>query len=626
MKFTRTAHGNRLNLSKGFLLALAIVFFSILLIIMSFRWNWLRIPLDQLVSAQLKREITVTNLKMEFFSWKPWLRVQGLRLANSPWGRQPFLAEVEELMIQINPLALLHGQWMLPEVVLTRPALHLELSPQNVPNWVFGEQKEKTASSNLSIGRLTIRDGLLTFFAPHLNADLTAQVTEFPIPGNRALTLRGSGRIRDGHAELDLRGDSLAKLLVAGRPYGMDGCFTWGNTHGRWGGTLKNPFIFQGADFEFEMSGPSPAAIFPITGIKLPALPPYRVQAHVSQQENKWIAQDIQGTVGGSDFSGDIMWEEVTGKPPHLTGRLKSNQMALKDIGIGKEPPEDTSKQPEPMMMDVNLEFYSRRVFAPPLSLETLKTQLRVKEGKIHLDALSFEMTGGQVRAIVSLDTHYNPMPTSIDAHFQRLDLSQLLAPLKLSQHNRGTLSGRLHLISGGGPVFDLLASAKGTAFFIVTRGQLDSLLLALARLDLAKTLNSLLLLDNSVELRCAVAQVDARDGILSITPLVVDTTSTKVTGGGTIDLRRKQLDITIEPQPKDLSLFSAYSPFHITGSFQSPEVRPKVGQIGGRMAAAAALAALVGPIGAVMSFIEPGIGEDNDCQDLMRSISVPFE
>ncbi|CAK0769703.1 AsmA family protein [Gammaproteobacteria bacterium] len=487
----------------------------------------------------------------------------------------------------------------------------------------FGEKKKEPL--NFSVGRLTIQEGTVSFSAPQLETDFTAQVTERPIPGSRALVLHGSGLIRNGHAELKLRGDSLAAFLEPGHSFGLEGCFTWGYTHGRLGGIVESPLTFQGANFEFEMTGPSPAVLFPITRVKLPDLPRYQIQAHIIQQEKKWIIQNIQGIVGGSDFSGEVFFEEME-KKSRLVGRLKSNQLALIDIGIGQDqPPENTSTPLEPIEIDVNLEFQGHRVITP-LILEEVRTLLRVKEGQLYLDSLNFGLTGGQVHAMVKLDTHYSPMPTTLDARFQRLDLNRLLAPLGIKQQDSGTLSGQAQFTSGGGSLTDILSSAEGSAFFVVTRAQLNSLLLALARLDLAKTLNSLLFIDNSVEVRCAVAQVRAHQGILSITPVVIDSTSTKVTGGGTVDLRRNHLDLTFEPHPKDLSLFSAYSPFHVTGSLQSPEVRPKVGPLGGRMAAAAALAALVGPVGAVMPFIEPGIGDDNDCQDLVRDTAIPFE
>lgn len=616
---------------KGLLLVPVILLASLALVPSAFRWNWLRPPLSQWISTQLGRELTIRkNIELDL-SWKPRIRIQGLYLANTPWGQKTLLAEVEELMVQLDLQALLQGRWVLPEVVLTRPVLNLERSEQGIPNWTFGEKRSAGSSPpRFTIGRLTLQGGRMTFIDPLLEADFIAHVVDFD---KHALVLQGNGRIRGRHIEVELRTESLLALLQPESRLGMEGCFTWGSTHGRWSGTLKAPLIFQGADLEVEITGENPATLSPILGIPLPNLPPYHLQGHLSQQENKWVVQHLQGIVGGSDFSGDVTLESTKNRP-HLLGYLTSNHLDLTDIGIGRSvvpalPSDDaanTIRLVPTIGMDVDLEIQGRRIVTP-IVLEEARTRLGLKDGQLHLTHLNFGLAGGQVQSVVGMDTHYSPMPTTLEAHFQRIDLQRLLVALGETQQNSGTLTGRLRFKSSGGSVNNLLATAEGNAFFAVTSGHLDSLLLAIARLDLAKTLASLLFLDNRVELHCAVAQVLAHNGVLTIDPLVIDTTSTKVTGAGTVDLRQKQLDLTFEPHPKDLSLFSAHSPLRVTGNFQSPEVRPKVGPLGGRVVAAAALGVLIGPVGAVMPFIEPGIGEDNDCQNLVHSTtSLPNE
>ncbi|CAK0762386.1 AsmA family protein [Gammaproteobacteria bacterium] len=614
---------------KGLLLVLVIFLVSLALVPATFRWNWLRPPLSHWISTQLGRELTIQeNIELEL-SWLPRIRIQGLRLANPPWSQRALLVEVEELMVQIDLSALLQGRWVLPEVALTRPVFHLERSPQGIANWTFAKKEggsEGGGPSHFTIGRLLLREGRLTFIDPILDVDFIAHALDLD---SQSLVLRGNGQIRGRHAEIKLHTDPLLALLQPERAFGIEGCFTWGNTHGRWSGTLTAPWMFQGADLEVEMAGESLAALSPIFGIPLPNLPPYHIQGHLSQQETKWVAQHLQGVVGGSDFAGNITWEGM-GKRPRLTGHLISNHLALMDIGIGRSvtretPPDgavDTVEPASAIGMDVDLEVQGRRIVTP-IVLEEVKTHLRLEDGQLHMTPLNFGLAGGQVQSVVGMDTHYNPMPITLETHFQQIDLQRFLTSLGGSQQNSGVLTGRLRFSSGGGSVGNLLATAEGSAFFVVTRGHLDSLFLALVRLDLAKTLTSLLFLDNRVELRCAVAQVLAHNGVFTIQPLVIDTTSTKVTGSGTMDLRQEQLDLTLEPHPKDLSLFSAHSPLRVTGSFQSPEVRPKAGPLGGRMAAAAALGALIGPVGAVMPFIEPGIGEDNDCQNLVHSTTT---
>jgi len=60
---------------------------------------------------------------------------------------------------------------------------------------------------------------------------------------------------------------------------------------------------------------------------------------------------------------------------------------------------------------------------------------------------------------------------------------------------------------------------------------------------------------------------------------LLVDTTDTKVIGGGFIDLHDKQLGLKLEPQDKDFRVFSAQAPLYITGPLAKPAAGPKLGE-----------------------------------------------
>ncbi len=605
---------------KGLAIALALCVIGLALVPTAVRSDWLRVLLCQWVSAEIGRELSIQGGVVLEPSWRPRIRIRELRLANPSWGQNTRLAEIEELDVRFDLGALLQGRWVLLELSLTNPVLHLERSSAGTPNWIFGKGEGGTPL-HITINRLTLQNGRLTYSDPSSAVYLGALITEQPVAANWwALVLHGSGLFQGGQFELALHTVPLVELLEQNQPFGVEGWFAWGRTHSRWAGTMESLLTLQGASLEVEMSGPSPAALFPLTHIWLPDLPPYHIRGHLTQRGKDWTTQNLQASVGNSDFAGAVTLEG-SGKRPRWVGHLAFNHLDLKDIGIGQAAPTGSAVQPAPIMVDADLELRGHRVVTP-LVLDDVQTHLHLEDGQLRLDPMDFGLAGGRGNAIASMDTHYNPMPIALETHFQRIDWKRLLANLGIVQQNGGILSGQMQFHSDGGDsLTKLLAHAEGSALFAITHGQLDSLLLALAQLDLTKTLTSLLYLDSSVELRCAVAGVRVHGGSLTVDPLVIDTTNTKVTGGGAVDLRNETLDLTFEPHPKDLSLFSAHSPFRVTGSFQSPEVRPAAGPLSGKVAAAAALGVLVGPVGAIMPFIEPGIGEDNDCQDLVRGV-----
>ena len=77
-------------------------------------------------------------------------------------------------------------------------------------------------------------------------------------------------------------------------------------------------------------------------------------------------------------------------------------------------------------------------------------------------------------------------------------------------------------------------------------------------------------------------------------------------------------LDLKLLAHPKKPSL-SARAPILVTGSFARPDVKPDPGVLAARGGAAAVLGAILTPVGALIPFIELGLGKDSDCQGLVR-------
>jgi hypothetical protein len=85
---------------------------------------------------------------------------------------------------------------------------------------------------------------------------------------------------------------------------------------------------------------------------------------------------------------------------------------------------------------------------------------------------------------------------------------------------------------------------------------------------------------------------------------LLVDTTDTKVIGGGFIDMRANMVGLKLEPKAKDFSPFSLQTPLYITGPLSNISAGPKLGEM---------LLSLSMPI-------KLGTAEDADCQAVLKA------
>jgi AsmA family protein len=101
-----------------------------------------------------------------------------------------------------------------------------------------------------------------------------------------------------------------------------------------------------------------------------------------------------------------------------------------------------------------------------------------------------------------------------------------------------------------------------------------------LVGLDVAETIQKALAREKTYQLRCMVADFMVHNGRMETQMLLIDTTDTKVVGGGVIDLQANVVALKLEPKAKDFSLFSLQTPLYISGPLAKPSAGPKLGEM----------------------------------------------
>ena len=129
-----------------------------------------------------------------------------------------------------------------------------------------------------------------------------------------------------------------------------------------------------------------------------------------------------------------------------------------------------------------------------------------------------------------------------------------------------------------------LLGSADGQTVLTMTGGGLDALIVEAIGLDIAESLAVLLTSaaqteEDRVPIRCAIVNLQIDQGIATAQPIVIDTTDSKITVDGKINLGTETLDLFIQAFPKDVSPLSFNQPIHVDGRILSPSVNPAPGK-----------------------------------------------
>lgn len=626
------------------LASFGLVLTGLLVLIWLWDWNWFKEPIERQVEASTGREFEIGgNLDVDLDWRTPTIRADALRFGNAAWSKQPLMASADRVEFSLRIWPLLRRQVRIPQLRLTHPVLHLEMGPQRIGNWKFGAE----GPTHAQFSQLWIDDGKVTFIDSANKTDVATQVTSQRTHGaaESSVAIDGGGRWKGNRFRMQGIAESPLALQDRERPYRLDMHATAGATKAHARGTLIDPVLLRDFDLQLALAGQDLADLYPLLGIVAPNTPPYRLDGHLTREDNAtrgyvWHYDNFRGIVGDSDLSGDA--SIATGGPrPYLRADLVSKRLDFDDLAgfIGKAPQASRGESTNAQLaaqaasdqarsrilpdrpyeldklraMDADVRYKAHRINAPKWPLDDMDTHLLLENGLLRLEPLNFGVASGQIRAIVRMDARENPIRTRASVDASGLNLRELIPDVKLAQDAIGRIGGNVALSGTGNSIALMLGSSDGDVAMGMGRGQISNLLMELAGIDIAEALKFLVRGDRKVPIRCAFGDFSVSNGVMTTRSMAFDTTDTIIVGEGTIDLRDETLHLKLRPRPKDRSLIALRAPLWIDGTFKNPEFHPDYGRIGLRGALALALGNIAPPA-ALLATLELGPGKDASC------------
>lgn len=501
------------------------------------------------------------------------------------------------------------------------------------------------------VGRLTINPSQLTYTDTPNNTVITASiVSEGLKSGEQLVRIDGEGRYLGEPFNLSFTGDQLLALRDPDRAYSLDLEVAAADTTARVEGWIKNVFALKGLNLDLFIEGPNPERLYPLMGLPLPDLPPYKLSGDLAyQQDYRWLLTDIDGSVGDSDIKGEMNFD-ISGQQPLLKADLYSQKLDLDDLGglIGMAPgtgpgetaspeqrqeaqqetqdksvlPDDPINLERLRAMDAIVDYKAKRVQVDKVPLDSLSLEMKLDDGHLLLKPFKFGVGDGSISSNLEISAGDRPIKSNLETEIQHVNLKKVVKPYEIADDTVGMIGGRAKLWMRGDSVADFLGTADGGLYLIMTDGQLDGLLIELAGFDWGESMVALFNNKTNVDIRCAYLNLHINDGLTNIKNAIIDTEDTIFAATGSLKLGRETMDIVLEPHPKDASLFSTRAPVHIEGTFTNPQILPGTAALATQAAFTAALTAAAGPIGAALSFVEPGLTDNsNYCSGLIDSV-----
>lgn len=607
---------------------------------------WLRPLVEHQASVALGRPVMIGQLRLRPGS--PLLAIADDVVIGNPPGfspvEEPFL-RIPRITLQVEVGTYMHRrEIVIPLIELDRPAARVASMADGLNNFTF------ELGANQGSGTAFPKLGALRIAGGHARVTLVKFGAEFEV----LISTNNVSGLNDNAIAAEARGTyadqpMTVTMLAGSLPSGSSSSSAWpvelrlanGPTRAKLKGTLQAPLDLRSATLGLLLSGPDLALLAPLTGMPLPATPPYELGGKLDYADGQLRFSDVAGRIGRSDVEGTLAVTRGSARP-ELTAELRSRSVDLRDIagllGGGPGPPGTPGQTPQqqeraaqaqrearasPRLLpdqpfnlpklrgiDAHLTYQAERIQGQAMPLDDLTLRMDLMNGTLALRPLSFGVGAGRITSDVLLTPgEGDAVEAKTEIRFERLDLARLMQATGTYQ-GAGALSGMVRVEGAGRSIADVLGHGDGALTLSMAGGDLSKLLVDLAGLRLGSALFTSLGGGRRTLVECFVADLPMRRGILSTRALLLETGDAVIEGRGIVDLRRERVEIRLQTESKRLTVGVLPVPVLINGTLKAPSARPAPAEGAGNG---------IADLTAVLPTIRLGVGDDPRCTGMLR-------
>jgi hypothetical protein len=572
--------------------------------------DYLRAQIENHANAVSGRKTKIGRISLSW-GWTTHIHLTEVEVSNADWGKADHLFKAQEIVVDVRLWPLLHGDIVLPQLVLQKPEVYLEKSLKGESNWspeqspvantAVQQVKPNNRFQTPLIGRLEIVGGLVSYADEKRKLSLKGTVQTAMGQAGAAptadLSLKGS--IAGQPLMLHFVGGSALMLRQTNEPYPVDLDVAYGGTRLTVKGTLQDPFQYKGADVQLALSGPDLSDIYPLLGIPGPPTPPYQIKGKLLYQPGVWRLSDMSWHAGDSDLAGEVDIDQRT-KPEWLRAKLVSQHLAFADLAplIGATPGKrgNVSAQQaateerleatgnlfpnvplhverlRAMNMDVTLD--AKRVVAPAyLPVQTLDARVRVEDGDAVVQPFNMAFAGGRVSGGFSIDARTDNPVTRADLQYTGVRLADFFRSTRYFDTTSGELKGHIALAGGGHSLAQVMGSATGDAVLAMAGGSISGLLVDLAGLQVGDALVLFITGDHRIPIGCALGRLEFNRGTVTLDRTLVDTEKSVLHFDGNASLTTQALAMKVTADVKHFNLLDLHGPVEARGKLRTPKI-----------------------------------------------------
>ncbi len=570
---------------------------------------WLRqADLTQLAargaSEALGRPVSIARLEI---AWGDPLGIEigELRIANAAWGSEPDMIRIGSLAAQIDLGALWRGVLRYERLRLADVRVVLERDADGNGNWKFPGMdpgvdgggsggfalvpKDRTQFPTLidfagEDARITYR----TRSGNILRIELAALAIAAPAE-DAPVRITATGAYNGVAAEIAATTESYIALRDAAHPFGMAFTLAGRNTDIAFDGTSMEPLDFEGMRGRLSLDARNLDDILAALQAERKIDLPLSVAGDFTRDGDRWSLAGSKGELAKTGFTGDLgLVEGKAQAPDDFALDLDFAPLDLNPIlaAAGFESAATPGWDQTPLYPAALREMMLSADLTTPLlrfgdtRLADFALQGRAAAGTVALKRLGFDFGGGALSLSGDLAARGKTAELSLQARLRKADIAAISRLLGgTGEEIRGRLDGAATLSANGATLGAALAQADGAALLTLAGGDVARSLIEQVSADLRSIFRAE---QGRVTVRCLIAALSVKDGLGTLAPLRLETDAAILRGAGTVDLGKKQLDLTIQTERDSTNFFALDLPIRISGPFAALAVNPQLGEESG--------------------------------------------
>lgn len=546
--------------------------------------SMLRSLIVQELQGAAERDVEVGAVTRDsFFSYSPVITVHDLRVAQPAWAGDGDFILLKSISARVSVLDVIAGSARPDRVRIDGLALNLVRDKDGRSNWEDGGADDDDKDNPAPVlTDLDIRNSHFSFTDHKRDLALEGPIS---VDSTNGLRASGSGTFLQSKARLTFTGGAITGIEPeADYPFQMalESPALKLTAKGKMQGVLNT------GRFTASLSARAPTLknLDWIIEAGLFGTQPIDLRATVRHEDKDWFVRRLNGSIGRSRLSGkadilkragrtkidadihaatldfdDLADDAGLARAAALKRRTGPRIIPNTRINLSKMGPTDGR-------MDFTIDrLLSRR----DTVFRSLKGSLSLDHKLIKITNLVVRLKSGRMTGSVQVDHRSGAPKLSTDLVLRGAAISDLIGNGDIVT---ATIRGRVRLSGSGDTVRDALEKADGKAAMVASGGSVRATVAHVLGQNLSGAVGKII--DDPkarVPLRCLVANFTAKNGVLTPSPLAVDTEISIGRGEGRIALDGETISLVLRGGAKGKSALRIVDPIRISGTLTAPEV-----------------------------------------------------